>query len=57
MYEAFKKPVDCTLNTCMKWGADGTLSPHDQDGLMRHLCSTDPALAGSEACKLYQNDS
>ena len=57
MNKAFTKPVDCTLNTCMKWGADGTLSPHDQDGLMRHLCSTDPALADSEACKLYKNDS
>ena len=57
MYEGFKKPIDCTLNTCMKWGADGTLSTHDQDGLMRHLCSTDPALADSEACKLYKNDS
>ena len=57
MYEGPKKTVDCTLNTCMKWGADGTLSPHDQDGLMRHLCSTDPTLADSEACKLYKNDS
>ena len=57
MDEAFKKPADCTLNTCMKWGADGSLSPHDQDGLMRHLCSADPALAATEVCEIYKNDS
>ena len=57
MSEGPKKPADCTLNTCMKWDSDGTLSPRDQDGLMRHLCSTDPALGDSEACKLYKNDS
>ena len=52
-----RKPLDSTLNTCMKWGGDGSLSPQDQDGLMRHLCSTDPNLAKSEACQLYKNDS
>ena len=57
MYEGPKKTVDCTLNTCMKWGKDGTLSPYDQNGLMRYLCCTDPALAASEACEIYKNDS
>ena len=57
MYEGFKKPIDCTLNTCMKLGKDGTLSPHDQDGLMRYLCSTDSALAASQACEIFKNDS
>ena len=50
------KKGDCTLSTCMKWGSDGSLAPHDQEGLMRHLCSTDPALAGSEACKFFESD-
>ena len=47
---------DCTMSTCMKWGKDGSLSSRDQDGLMRHLCSTDPALANSEVCKPYKHD-
>ena len=51
-----KRTGNCTLSTCMKWGKDGSLSPKDQDGLMRHLCSTDPALAGSDACKLCKDD-
>ena len=50
-----KRTGNCTLSNCMKWGKDGNLSPKDQDGLMRHLCSTDPALAGSDACKLYKD--
>ena len=50
------KKGDCTLSTCMKWGSDGSLAPHDQEGLMRHLCSTDPALAGSEVCKFCERD-
>ena len=57
MSEGPKKPVDLTLNTCMKWGADGSLSPHDQDGLIRHLCFADPALAATEVCEIYINDS
>lgn len=47
---------DCTTKTCMKWGEDGSLSSHDQNNLMRQLCSSDPALVGSEACQLYKND-
>jgi len=57
MYEDPNRPADGIQSTCMKWSADGTLSPRDQDGLMKHLCATDPALVDSEACKLYQNDS
>ena len=42
---------DCTTSTCMKWGNDGSLSPHDQNELMKHLCEKDPALAGSDAAE------
>ena len=40
----------CTGRTCLKWSADGSLSKHDQDELMKRLCATDPELAHSEVC-------
>lgn len=41
----------CLGRTCLKWSADGSLSQHDHDELMKRLCSSDPALAKSDACK------
>jgi len=46
---------DCTTSTCMKWGNDGSLSPHDQNELMKRLCEKDPALAGSDACRIFDS--
>ena len=45
----------CISRTCLKWSADGSLSKHDQDELMKRLCATDPALAQSEACNAHQD--
>ena len=45
----------CIGRTCLKWSADGSLSKHDQDELMKRLCATDPALAQSEACNAGQH--
>ena len=41
----------CIGRTCLKWSGDGSLSEHDHDELMKRLCSSDPELAKSEACK------
>ena len=45
----------CIGRTCLKWSADGSLSEHDQNELMKRLCATDPALAQSEACNARQD--
>ena len=45
----------CIGRTCLKWSADGSLSKHDQDELLKRLCATDPALAQSEACNTRQD--
>ena len=45
----------CIGRTCLKWSADGSLSEHDHDELMKRLCATDPALAQSEACNASQD--
>ena len=45
----------CIGRTCLKWAADGSLSEHDHDELMKRLCATDPALAQSEACNASQD--
>ena len=44
----------CTGRTCLKWSADGSLSEHDHDELMKRLCSSDPVLAKSQACNFPQ---
>ena len=46
---------DCTTSTYMKLGYDGSLSPHDQNELMKNLCEKDPALAGSDACSIFDS--
>jgi len=43
----------CIGRTCLKWSADGSLSKHDQDELMRRLCSADPEMAKSGACNVH----
>jgi len=45
----------CMGRTCLKWSADGSLSEHDQNELMRRLCSADPEMAKSEACNIRQD--
>lgn len=50
-----KTANDCTGSTCIKWDSDGSLSERDQSELMRRLCGTDPALAASDACKIYRD--
>ena len=44
----------CIGRTCLKWSSDGSLSEHDQNELMRRLCSADPEMAKSGACDLSQ---
>ena len=43
----------CIGRACLKLSADGSLSKHDQDELMRRLCSADPEMAKSGACKVH----
>ena len=43
----------CIGRTCLKWSADGSLSKHDPDELMRRLCSADPEMAKSGACNVH----
>ena len=45
----------CIGRTCLKWSADGSLSEHDQNELMRRLCSADPEMAKSGACNVLQD--
>lgn len=40
----------CIGRTCLKWSSDGSLSEHDQNELMKRLCSADPEIAKSGAC-------
>ena len=44
-----------TGRTCLKWSADGSLSEHDHQELMKRLCSVDPVLAETDVCDV-QND-
>ena len=46
---------NCLGRTCLKWSSDGSLSEHDQNELMRRLCSADPEMAKSGACDLRQD--
>ena len=46
---------NCLARTCLKWSSDGSLSEHDQNELMRRLCSADPEMAKSGACDLRQD--
>jgi len=39
-----------TGRTCLKWSADGSLSEHDHQELMKRLCLVDPVLAETEVC-------
>ena len=43
-------PQTCTGRTCLKWSADGSLSEHDQNDLMKRLCLADPEMAKSVTC-------
>ena len=43
----------CIGRACLKWSADGSLPKHDQDKLIRRLCSADPEMAKSGACNVH----
>ena len=45
----------CIGRTCLKWSADGSLSEHDQNELMRRLCSADPEMAKSGVFNVLQD--
>ena len=40
--------------TCLKWSADGALSPVDAAQVLRRLCAVDPAMRASGLCELPQ---
>ena len=44
-------PKEKLSTTCMKWDKNGSLSSHDYFHLMKKLCTIDPTLAESDACK------
>ncbi|MAR63789.1 MAG: hypothetical protein CMP43_02170 [Rickettsiales bacterium] len=44
-----------TERTCLKWSADGSLSEHDHDELIKRLCSADPEMSKSRACGVHQD--
>ena len=46
---------NCIGRTCLKCSADGSLSEHDQNELMRRLCSANPEIAKSGACNFRQD--
>ena len=48
-------PRTCIGKTCLKWSADGSLSEHDQNELIKRLCATDPEMAKSGACNFPQD--
>ena len=52
-----RTPTDtCIGRTCLKWAADGSLSPFDRNLLMRRLCAADPEFAKSEACTIHNRE-
>ena len=48
-------PKTWTERTCLKWSADGSLSEHDHDELIKRLCSADPEMSKSRACGVHQD--
>ena len=48
-------PKTWTGRTCLKWSADGSLSEHDHDELIKRLCSADPEMSKSRACGVHQD--
>ena len=49
-------PKTWTERTCLKWSADGSLSEHDHDELIKRLCSADPEMAKSGVCNVLQDE-
>lgn len=53
MYER----VDCLGSSCMKWGADGELSPNDLQSILERLSAVDNQASGLMNCSIEHCDS
>ena len=49
--------VNCLGSSCMKWGADGELSPNDLQSILERLGAVDNQASGLMNCAIDHCDS
>ena len=54
---SMQERVNCLGSSCMKWGADGELSPNDLQSILERLSAVDNQASGLMNCAIDHYDS